>query len=66
MYRRKGKGEPRVLSSTDETRLQLPHRNLIVLGRREQVAVGVEGHLNRRMSHQRLDALRRETLLDKQ
>jgi len=55
------------LSSRDEQAgLQLAEGDLVVRRRREQVAIGVEGHLDRRMPHQGLHALRRETLLDEQ
>jgi hypothetical protein len=44
----------------EQPRLQLPEGDLVVRRRREQVAIGVEGHLDRAMAHERLHALRRK------
>src|SRR3954463_12795735 len=49
---------------SDKPRLQPLHRDPIVLCRREQMPVSVEGHLDGRMPHERLNTLRAEPLLD--
>src|ERR1700730_4876189 len=53
-----------VSRSSDKPRLQPAHRRLIVLRRREQMPVGIEGHLDRRVPHQRLHPLWRKALRD--
>jgi hypothetical protein len=50
--------------TADETRLQLPHGDLVIGGRRPKVAINVERHLDGRVAHQALHPLGAEALLD--
>jgi hypothetical protein len=64
MQRRRNASSQSVL--VDEPRRDLRHSRGVGFTRLEQVAVAVEGHGHRRMTHQGLDPLRAEACLDPQ